>query len=307
MNDKQRLLNEFFSMTREKGFVADDMSVEVTDKFARDPMFVFNVFYNRRILADEGKRACLRVIDCQAKEIAEQAKGRGTWKREIALKVAKVWISHYCVTYRACERAYTTDKEVQVWFFIPGFTAAHEAASDMIKNVWFKEPMHRARVAKACSWLRETKESVLAHPKWHVPDGIYEGLELLKMRLEGLEIPKGDKDDIVKITATPTGKLWVVVVGGEYTYNITRPKCIEVIERLRTGDGVQMEKPTPYFQNDHVIEQKISKDRRKPAKATPQTVVALGDHERFAKNHLLSNKGWWRIVVQKARKKAVSR
>jgi len=300
VNSKQRLLNDFFSMTREKGFVADDMSEEVADKFAREPMFVFSVYCNRNILADAEKTACLSVIECQAKEMAEQEKGRGTWKREIAIRVAKVWISHYCATYRGCERVYTTEKEVQVWRFIPGFTAAHEAASDLIKNEWFKDPVHRARVAKACAWLRETKESVLAHPKWHVPDGIYEGLELLKMRLAGLEIPKGDKDDIVKITATPTGKLWIVVVGGEYTYNITRPKCVEVIERLRTGDWVQMSKPTPYFQNDHEVEQKISKDRRKPAKATPQTVVALGDHERFAKNHLLSNKGLWRIVVQKA-------
>lgn len=300
MNDKQRLLNDFFSMTREKGFFADDMSVEMADKFARDPMFVFNVFYNRSILADEGKRACLRVIECQASEMAEQAKGRCIWKREIAIRVAKIWISHYCVTYIACKRAYTTDKEVQLGLFMPAFTAAHEAASDLLKNEWFKDPMHRARVAKACAWLRETKESVLAHPKWHVPDGIYEGLELLKMRLAGLEIPKGDKDDVVKITTTPSGKLWIVVVGGEYTYNITRPKCVEVIERLRNGDWVKMDKPTPYFQNDHEVEQKISKDRRKPAKATPQTVVALGDHERFAKNHLLSNKGLWRIVVQKA-------
>lgn len=68
----------------------------------------------------------------------------------------------------------------------------------------------------------------------------------------------GDKrlaTSLVRVEQLNT-KETLVVVDGRYHYIITRPLCLEVIEKLKTGEPVEMGKPTPLFQNDRKEERK---------------------------------------------------
>jgi len=103
---------------------------------------------------------------------------------------------------------------------------------------------------------------------------------------------------VCAIDKDPSGDGSVVRIGKD-SYHITRPRCIEFIERAKSGQPVKWPRVRTLFQNDHRIVQKTWKDGREPRLEQRE----MRDHELFADRHIESaGRGRFCVVVTRRKR-----
>lgn len=107
-----------------------------------------------------------------------------------------------------------------------------------------------------------------------------------------VEQPTPPTDDVCTIAEHESG-IGVVVCVGSFQYHIRRPRCIEFIQRAKSGKPVKCPEVRTWFQHDRRPVRKMWKDSGE-ARATHDV---LRDHEAFAHEHIASiGKGRYCIV-----------
>lgn len=125
-----------------------------------------------------GAGTVTRILGLQLKALQNEVVGKALWPRAVALEVAKAWLMSYgeSLSYGNILGTDSHRKEE----FLNLTEKIHEKASLLLIKMTSASSEQRAKISKACAWLRETKNSITALPPSAAPTGVHEGLELLK-------------------------------------------------------------------------------------------------------------------------------